>query len=68
MRDKVPCYANAWFQSGSLRRSDTRHCLLFKAVAERVIPAFVATMTDPSKAKALLKKMRAPLTSPQAHA
>lgn len=62
------CYANAWFQSGSLRRSDTRHCLLFKAVAERVIPAFVATMTDPSKAKALLKKMRAPLTSPQAHA
>lgn len=52
------CYANAWFQSGSVRRCDERHCTLFKAVAESVTGAFAATMAEPARAQALVGKMR----------
>lgn len=62
------CYANAWFQSGSVRRCDTRHCTLFKAVAEGVIGAFVTTMADPARAQALVGKMRRAIdAAPRSH-
>jgi uncharacterized protein len=62
------CYANAWYRSGSVRRADRRHCRLFLAVAERVIPAFVATMADPGRAPRLLHKIRGMIAAaPVAH-
>lgn len=63
------CYANAWFQSGSVRRPDIRHCVLFKAVAENVIGAFVETMAEPARAGLLLEKMRRAIgAAPKPHA
>jgi len=52
------CYANAWFKTGTVRRCDSRHCTLFKGVAENVIAAFVSTMAKPERAQVLLRKMR----------
>jgi uncharacterized protein len=52
------CYANAWFRTGSVRRPDSRHCVVFKAVAENVIAAFVETMAQPERAQGLLRKVR----------
>lgn len=62
------CYANAWFNAGSVRRCDTRRCTLFKTVAERAIGAFVAAMADPVRSQALLRRMRRAIgTAPKTH-
>lgn len=62
------CYANAWFKSGSVRNPDSRHCAIFKAVAENVIAAFVETMAQPERAQALLRKVRGMIGSaPKPH-
>jgi hypothetical protein len=41
-----------------VRRADARHCVVFKAVAENVIAGFVATMAQPERAQALLRKVK----------
>lgn len=62
------CYASAWFNTGSLRRSDERHCLLFKTVAQRVIVSFVDLMKRPAQAQALRQKIgRAISAAPRPH-
>lgn len=58
------CYANAWFQSGSVRSPDGGRCAVFRAVAEKVLVAFVDTMARPEQAQGLLRKVRALIGAP----
>ncbi|MCB4362075.1 radical SAM/SPASM domain-containing protein [Quatrionicoccus australiensis] len=58
------CYANAWFQSGSVRQPDRGHCAVFKAVAEKVLVAFVDTVGRPEQAQVLLRKVRGMIGAP----
>lgn len=52
------CYANAYFRTGTLRRPDPNHCLVFKQIAERILVQFAAAASQPAQAQVMARRLK----------